>query len=102
MTKDTSARSPSKNVRGKKTRSPSYKPGDHWVQCDRCASIIRSSDAMQTWDGLIVCPDDWEIRHPQDFVRGRSEDIAATDPHDSNTYIGLRNGYKRKHRLYCY
>jgi hypothetical protein len=66
-----------KNVRGKKTRNPGYKPGDHWVQCDICASSVRSSDARLTWDNMVVCPDDWEPRHPQDFVRGRSDNMAA-------------------------
>lgn len=69
-----------KNVRGKKTRNPGWEPGNHWVQCDRCSSIIRAKDAMITWDHLVVCPDDWEIRHPQDFVRGRYDDITAKEP----------------------
>lgn len=73
------------NARGKKTRNPGWRAGDHWVQCDRCASAIRSSDAMVTWDNLIVCPDDWEIRHPQDFVRGRADDIAAKEPRRSES-----------------
>ncbi len=29
---------------------------------------------------MIVCPDDWEPRHPQDFVRGRRDDIRAKEP----------------------
>ena len=65
------------NARGKKTRNPGYTAGEHWVQCDRCASVIRQSDSMKTWDNLVVCPDDWEIRHPQDFVRGRADDIGS-------------------------
>ena len=71
---------PTKNARGKKTKNPGWQPGNHWVYCDRCASAIRSEDAMTTWDGLIVCPDDFELRHPQDFVRGRADDIVAKDP----------------------
>jgi len=66
-----------RNVRGKKTRNPGFEAGNHWVQCDRCAAAIRAEDALETWDNLIVCPDDWEIRHPQDFVRGRYDDIRA-------------------------
>lgn len=58
---------------GKHTRNPGYIPGDHWVTCDRCGFHIRASDAMETWDGLIVCPEDWEPRHPQDFVRTRAD-----------------------------
>ncbi len=58
-------------------RSPGYIPGDHWVTCDRCGFDVRSSRARKTWDGLVVCPDDWEPRHPQDFVRGREDRQAA-------------------------
>lgn len=58
---------------GKKTRSPGFQPGNHWVICDRSGFAIRSKDAMQTWDGLIVKKNDWEIRHPQDFVRSRED-----------------------------
>jgi len=66
---------PKRNVRGKKTRNPGYEAGNHWVECARSGAIIRAKDAMMTWDGLLVCPDDWEPRHPQDFVRGREERI---------------------------
>lgn len=31
----------------------------------------------KTWDGLWVCLKDWEPCHPQDFVRGRKEQIAV-------------------------
>ena len=40
---------------------------------------------MITWDNLIVCPDDWEMRHPQDFVRGKADDIVAKDPRRSES-----------------
>lgn len=65
-----------KDVKGKKTRNPGYLPGNHWVACDRCGIAVRSKDAMKTWDDLVVCPNDWEPRHPQDFVRG-VEDVTA-------------------------
>lgn len=61
----------------KKTRSPGYQPGNHWVICDRCGFATRSQDARKTWDGLVVCPEDYEPRHPQDFVRARTDTIAA-------------------------
>ena len=47
----------------------SYKKGDHWVECDRCSIVIRASKAKKEWTGLVVCPDCWEPRHPQDFVK---------------------------------
>ena len=67
-----------RNVRGKRTRNPGFEPGNHWVECEVCASHIRTFDAKRRWDGLTVCPDDWETRHPQDFVRTRYDNIAAS------------------------
>lgn len=68
---------PQKAVIGKRTRNPGYEPGNHWVDCDRCGATIRTKDAKLTWDNLVVCPNDWEPRHPQDFVKGREEDPSA-------------------------
>jgi hypothetical protein len=45
---------------------------------------------MKTWDGKIVCPNDWEPRHEQDFVRGRADDTAAKGlvrPPSTDTFI---------------
>lgn len=65
-----------RNVRNKLTRNPGYKPGNHWVLCDRCGCAVRSMEAKVTWEGYVVCPDDWEPRQPQDFVRARYDRIA--------------------------
>lgn len=81
-----------KNVRNKKTRNPGYEPGNHWVICDRCGIAVRAEDAMKTWDNLVVCPNDWEQRHPQDFVRGKQDDQAAKDPvrpEPSDTFVSV-------------
>jgi hypothetical protein len=59
---------------GKKTKNPGWFPGGNWVTCQRCDFNIRSWDAMKEWTGAIVCPDCWEPRHPQDFVRGIKDD----------------------------
>jgi len=67
---------PKRNVRNHKTRNPGFKPGDYWVICDRCGCAVRSSQARLTWEGYVVCPDDWEPRHPQDFVRAKHDQIA--------------------------
>ena len=68
------------NFRGKHTSPSHYIPMDHWVVCDSCGFDIRSSDIRETWDGRLVCPSDWEPRHPQDFVRSKEEDISAKGP----------------------
>lgn len=45
--------------------------------CDSCGKKIKASEAKQRWDGLIVCPDDFEMRQPQDFVKARSDKITV-------------------------
>ena len=62
---------------GKHTRNPGYQPGNHWVVCQVCGFHLRSKEARRRWDGLIVCPEDWEARHPQDFVRAVEDYTAA-------------------------
>lgn len=57
--------------------NPGYIPGDHWVECSRCGFDCRASQAKKEWNGLVVCPKCWEPRHPQDFIRGRTDDQAA-------------------------
>jgi len=47
-----------------------YKKGDWSAVCDRCGFEFKSSQLKKTWDGLWVCHNDFEIRHPQDFIRG--------------------------------
>lgn len=50
-----------------------YKPGDNNVICDVCGAKVKASNTRRRWDRLVVCQDDWEPRHPQDFVRGRRD-----------------------------
>jgi len=59
------------------TRNPGYIPGDHWVECDVCGFEYRQSVMRERWDNLVVCPADYEVRHPQDFVRGVEDNQAA-------------------------
>lgn len=80
----------SKNVRGKHSANPGWQAGNHWVVCDLCGCDIRNRDAMQNWKGQVVCPDDWEQRHPQDFVRGREDQQAAQGlvrPEQEDTFV---------------
>lgn len=80
------------NARGKKTRAPGYKPGGYWALCDICGCAIRASEGHMRWDGYFVCPDDWEARHEQDFLRARTDRIAPQGPvrpdeGDGDTFI---------------
>ena len=49
---------------------PRYDKGDWIADCDVCGRKYKASELTQRWDGLMCCDDDWEIRQPQDFVRG--------------------------------
>lgn len=46
-----------------------YKAGDWWVLCDVCSRKRYASEVKKRWDGLMVCEEDYETRHPQEFVR---------------------------------
>ena len=47
-----------------------YRPGDWNAMCYQCGGKFKASELKRHWQGYYVCPDHWEPRHPQDFVRG--------------------------------
>ena len=51
-------------------RADYWKPGDPNAICDVCGFKYKLSELKKRWDNLMVCPEDWEPRQPQDFVRG--------------------------------
>ena len=51
-----------------------YIHGDPWKICDRCGRKLRQSETKKTWDNLIVCPNDWEPRHPQELIHDTPAD----------------------------
>ena len=55
-----------------------YISGDHNITCDVCSKKIKMSEAKLRWDGFLVCKDDYEMRHPQDFVRARQDKISVS------------------------
>ncbi|MFB6449254.1 hypothetical protein [Bradyrhizobium tunisiense] len=69
---------------------PSYIAGDFWRICDRCGFRKRASQTFRTWDGLYVCNEDFETRHPQDFVRGRKDiqNVPHARPEPLDNVIG--------------
>lgn len=54
-----------------------FKSGEWNVWCMVCNRKIKSGLALKRWDGLIVCPEDYENRHPLDFLRTRQERITV-------------------------
>ena len=51
-----------------------YVPGDYYQICDECGRKIRASYSKLRWDGLIVCPVDFEHRHPQELLHDMPTD----------------------------
>lgn len=60
--------------------NPGYRPGSHWAICDYCGFQFRSEDLREDWQGFWACDEDFERRHPQDFLRVKEEKIAADQP----------------------
>lgn len=76
------------------SRGWQYNSGDWIVTCDVCSKQIRASESKKRWDGLIVCPADFEHRHPQDLIKHRTENTSVpfsrpepTDTFTDVTYI---------------
>lgn len=47
-----------------------YADGDWNALCWECGRKRKGSELKRNWKGYYVCPEHWEPRHPQDFVRG--------------------------------
>jgi hypothetical protein len=46
-----------------------WRTGDWNAICDVCGQKFKASQLTKRWDGLMVCHDDWEMRHQQDLIR---------------------------------
>lgn len=56
------------------------KLGDFLRIDDRSGFIHWASETQKEWNGAIVHRSLWEARHPQDFVRGRVDNLRVDDP----------------------
>lgn len=57
-----------------------FRPGDYYRICDVCGFKVYASETRKRWDGMIVCHEDWEPRHPQDYVRGKRDRQIVAEP----------------------
>ena len=77
------------------------KLGDYNAICDSCGRKYKASTMRKRWDGLFVCEDDYEIRHPQLSLRVRGDKIVVPIPRPDDLdpdyvnvcYIWDRSGY---------
>ena len=55
-----------------------YLDSGNWnALCDSCGRKFKAFSLMKRWDGLMVCKEDYEQRHPSDFLRVQREKIAV-------------------------
>jgi len=50
-------------------RADYFAMGDHNAICYECGRKRKASTMVRHWTGYWVCPQHWEPRQPQDFVR---------------------------------
>lgn len=74
---------------------PRYDKGDWIADCDVCGRKFKASQLQKRWDGLMCCRHDWEIRQPQDFVRGVADTQIApwTRPEPADQFIPIGYWY---------
>lgn len=55
---------------------------------------MKASTLKLRWDGLMVCPQDWEIRHPQELIRPIPDQskLPWTRPEATDTFVTLSGG----------
>jgi len=63
-----------------------YISGEWNLVCDVCSKKIKAHEAHHRWDGFIVCKDDLEMRHPQDFVKAKTDKITVPFSRPIPTY----------------
>ena len=54
------------------------KLGDWNAICDVCGFKYKASTMLKRWDNLMVCKKDYEVRHPQDFIRGIADNPSVS------------------------
>ena len=68
-----------------------YKKGDWKAICDSCGFEFYASELKERWDGMRVCKEDYETRHPLDFIRAKEDkpNIIWTRPNDSASAVTI-------------
>ena len=57
--------------------------------CQICGFKYKSYQLRKRWDGLWVCQEDFETRHPQDLIKIPKEDSSVpwSRPEQADTFI---------------
>jgi hypothetical protein len=59
-----------------KGRADFLELGSFNAQCYRCGCKRKASEMRKQWQGYYVCPEHWEPRQAQDFVKGIPDQMA--------------------------
>ena len=67
--------------------------GDHNAVCYECGRKRKASELKKHWQGYWVCPEHWEPRQPQDFVRSVPDVITPpwTQPMPADVFLDPDN-----------
>ena len=67
-----------------------FETGSWNAICDVCGFKFKAAQLRERWDGLRVCEEDWETRHPQELIRPINEDTSVpwTSPEGEDVFIG--------------
>lgn len=61
-----------------------YVPGAWNIICDVCGFKFKNTMVRKRWDGLMVCSEDFELDHPQKFLRvhedGQAVPVVRDEP----------------------
>lgn len=65
--------------------------GDWNTVCYECGRKFKASMMKKHWQGYYVCPEHWEPRQPQDFVRAVPDNQTPpwVQPMPANVFVSL-------------
>jgi hypothetical protein len=65
--------------------------GQYLAICDVCGFTFKNTQLKERWDGQMVCQQDWEPRHPQEFIRNGSPvpPLPWTRPESADVFIDV-------------
>lgn len=66
-----------------------YRDGDYNAICDSCGYKYKFSSLKKRWDNIYCCYKCFEIRHPQDYLKGIRDNMSVpiARPESPNNYI---------------
>ena len=74
-------------------KSTWFNSGQWNAVCDVCGFYFKNTQLQKRWDGLMVCKEDWEVRHPQELIRPIPDSVAPpwTRPVGGTEFIVVPN-----------